>query len=337
MNDVRKTRPTAGNKYYIRRANGGYSGCIQGSPTDSQCNVLANCVGYANGGINEEKGEGREVYPLTCNAENFIERGIAYGLSVYKSPEVGDCIVWQKGATLSGNDGAGHVAIVTDVLDRNADGTAKTIITSESGYGSSNPFWRTKRTNANGKWGAGSGYSFRGCLRIPGYKPTPTPTPQPTPSDKFNIGDDVVLNGPIYVSSNASSPANTIKNKVTKVTRKNPGSAHPYNTTGDLGWCDESSLSKYTPAPTPAPEPPKPQPTPVGPKFAVGQKVRINIKSSGYAASADGTGQGGRRYKVANGWVRLVLKYHSGKPFPYQVGNATGTTGFFKEEDLQSI
>lgn len=313
MNDVRKTRPTAGNKYYIRRANGGYSGCIQGSPTDSQCNVLANCVGYANGGINEEKGEGREVYPLTCNAENFIERGITYGLSVYKNPEVGDCIVWQKGATLSGSDGAGHVAIVTDVLDRNADGTAKTIITSESGYGSSKPFWRTKRTNANGKWGAGSGYSFRGCLRIPGYKPTPTPTPV----DPFPGVSDEELARRVWTGEFGNGETRKAK-------------------LGIRYDAVQALVNKGYGKPEPAPQP-KPEPTPVGPKFAVGQKVRINIKSSGYAASADGTGQGGRRYKVANGWVRLVLKYHSGKPFPYQVGNATGTTGFFKEEDLQSV
>lgn len=189
MNDVRRVRPEAGNKYYIRRANGGYSGCIQGSPTDALCNVLANCVGFANGGINEEKGEGREVYPLTCNAENFIERGIAYGLSVYKYPEVGDCIVWQKGATLSGNDGAGHVAIVTDVLERDSAGHATKIITSESGYGSSKPFWRTQRTNVNGNWGAGAGYTYRGCLRIPNYKPS-TPTPS-TNTDPFpNVSDE---------------------------------------------------------------------------------------------------------------------------------------------------
>ena len=46
---IRTTRPTAGNKYFIRKVNGGYSTCIQGKPTDSQCNVLANCVGEACG------------------------------------------------------------------------------------------------------------------------------------------------------------------------------------------------------------------------------------------------------------------------------------------------
>lgn len=325
--NIRKTRPTAGNKYFIRKANGGYSSCIQGSPTDSQCNVLSNCVGYACGAFNEECDLGYEKYPLNCNAENFIERAIANGLSVYKTPAVGDIICWQKGATLSGSDGAGHVAIVIEVIDSN------TIRTAESGWGSSTPFYIVRRSNSNGKWGAGNGYSLRGFIRNPNYKPEPTP--EPTPSDKFNIGDKVVINGNLYVSSNAANPAGSVSNKVTNITRKVPGTAHPYNTTGDLGWMNESDIKAYVePSPTPTPTP---KPTPVGPKFAVGQKVKINIKSSGYAASADGTGQGGRRYKVANGWVRLVLKYHSDKPFPYQVGNATGTTGFFKEEDLQSI
>lgn len=62
---------------------------------------------------------------------------------------------------------------------------------------------------------------------------------------KFKIGDKVILNGYIYVSSNASTPARKITNKVTNVTRIATGSKHPYNTTGDLGWCDESSLKLY--------------------------------------------------------------------------------------------
>lgn len=49
----RKTKPEKGNKYYIRKANGGYSPCIKGNPTDKNCNVLCNCVGYAVGRFNE--------------------------------------------------------------------------------------------------------------------------------------------------------------------------------------------------------------------------------------------------------------------------------------------
>ena len=62
---------------------------------------------------------------------------------------------------------------------------------------------------------------------------------------KFKIGDKVILNGYIYVSSNASTPTRKITNKITNITRIAKGSKHPYNTTGDLGWCDESSLKLY--------------------------------------------------------------------------------------------
>ena len=62
---------------------------------------------------------------------------------------------------------------------------------------------------------------------------------------KFKIGDKVILNGYIYVSSNATTPSKKITNKVTNITRIAQGSRHPYNTTGDLGWCDEASLKLY--------------------------------------------------------------------------------------------
>jgi len=62
---------------------------------------------------------------------------------------------------------------------------------------------------------------------------------------KFKIGDKVILNGYIYVSSNATTPSRKITNKITNITRIAKGSKHPYNTTGDLGWCDESSLKLY--------------------------------------------------------------------------------------------
>ena len=67
---------------------------------------------------------------------------------------------------------------------------------------------------------------------------------------KFKIGDKVILNGYIYVSSNATTPSKKITNKITNVTRIAKGSKHPYNTTGDLGWCDEASLKLYV-EPTP--------------------------------------------------------------------------------------
>ena len=34
-----------------------------------------------------------------------------------------------------------------------------------------------------------------------------------------------------------------IKDKKTTITRVVSGARHPYNSTGDLGWCDEKSIS----------------------------------------------------------------------------------------------
>lgn len=62
---------------------------------------------------------------------------------------------------------------------------------------------------------------------------------------KFKIGDKVIINGYLYKSSNATSPSSSVKNKITNITRIASGSKHPYNTTGDLGWMDESSIKLY--------------------------------------------------------------------------------------------
>lgn len=71
---------------------------------------------------------------------------------------------------------------------------------------------------------------------------TPTPDPTPAPAQKFNIGDRVVINGNLYTSSNAKSPAGSVSNRTTNITRYSAGAAHPYNTTGDLGWMNESDI-----------------------------------------------------------------------------------------------
>ena len=181
--NIRTTKPGAGNKFYITKFKGGYSSCIQGSPTDSQCNVLANCVGYACGRFNEIIGSMK--YPsLNCNAENFIERARnTYGLEISPVPTLGGIMVWQKGATLSGNDGAGHVAVVEKIIDSN------TIYTSESGYGSS-AFWNSTRRNSNGRWGLGSGYTFRGCIVNPAIGKITAPTTNTSNTDIANKSVD---------------------------------------------------------------------------------------------------------------------------------------------------
>lgn len=65
---------------------------------------------------------------------------------------------------------------------------------------------------------------------------------------KYKIGDKVILKKgtPLYKSSNAtSSSSKTTKEVLTNITRIASGSKHPYNTTGDLGWCDEAYILPY--------------------------------------------------------------------------------------------
>ena len=68
--------------------------------------------------------------------------------------------------------------------------------------------------------------------------------PKPEPNTKFNIGDNVIVNGKLYSSSNADNAVGSVSNKRTQITRISKGAKHPYNTTGDLGWMDESAITK---------------------------------------------------------------------------------------------
>lgn len=315
---MRTTRP-ANNKNFITRGSGGWNTCIKGSPRYQYADALANCVGYASGRFNEIINIARETggctyTTLNCNAVNFKERAEAAGLQTGSTPRRGAIMCWGK------EGDAGHVAIVEKVNSNNS------VYTSESGWGSSSIFWNSTRTNNNGRWGCGAGYYFRCFIYLPDDVQkaidggSPEPTPAPTPSDKFNIGDKVVINGALYVSSTASSPAGSVSNKVTNITRKVPGTAHPYNTTGDLGWMDESSISAYS-EPTPAPAP-EPRP------LSVGDTVEI-------VGTGNGSSYGTSNTAYGIGWTRQILKIWDGRSYPYQVGNSTGTTGFYRAEALR--
>jgi len=66
-------------------------------------------------------------------------------------------------------------------------------------------------------------------------------------------------------------------------------------------------------------------------EFKVGDRVRI------VGAYAESSSSSEARHTRANGWQRIVLRVHEGREYPYQVGNRTGTTGFFKAESLEKI
>ena len=203
---MRTSKPGVENKYYIRKASGGYSNAIQGYPKDSECDALSNCVGYAYGRFNEIGGYGCCKYLASVNAENFIQyKG---SCKVGQTPKLGSCMVWQKGKTLSGSDGAGHVAIVEKVISDTE------VYTSESGYGSK-AFWnQTRRKGSDGRWGAGSGYTFLGFIYNPAVKTElPPSASEPYLAVPITAGDIVkVSDSAVYYGGTKSVPA-WVKNK----------------------------------------------------------------------------------------------------------------------------
>lgn len=163
--EPRLTRPEKGNPYYNTKGNGGYSTAIKGKPTDPDCDVLHNCVGYAFGRYNEIAGAKDMRHLLPVNAERFVEIAKQQGLTIGDTPKLGAVMCWQKGATLSGDDGAGHVAVVEKVISENE------VTTSESGYGAKQPFWvQNRRRGTN--WGQSAEYKFLGFIYQPAQKAT---------------------------------------------------------------------------------------------------------------------------------------------------------------------
>lgn len=184
---IRKTEPK-NNKYYIRQVTGGLNGAVEGEPVVKGANVLCNCVGYANGRFNEIindpdlKGVTKSFkYQLVCNAENFIESAKRQGLKISKKPVLGGIMVWQKGSTLNGYDGAGHVEVVEQL---NKDGS---VLCSSSGCNGW-AFRTMTRNNSNGRWGQSSAYKYRGCIINPSIVVNNKPT-EPTPKPKKSIDE----------------------------------------------------------------------------------------------------------------------------------------------------
>lgn len=277
---MRTSKPSAGNKYYIRKANGGYSNAIVGSPTDSECNVLANCVGYAYGRFNEIGGYGYCKYLAPVNAENFMDyKG---SLKTGSTPKVGAVMVWEGKGSL-----AGHVAIVERVDSNNQ------VYTSESGYGSK-AFWNQIRTNDNGRWGCNSNYKFLGFIYNPAVK---EPVKVVIPYE--GVSDEELAR---RVWTGEFGNGQTRKNKL-----------------GIRYAAVQTLVDKGVGKPAPA-----------APTLNRGDKVKI-------IGTGNGSSQGNANTAGGIGWTRVILKVHNGAPYPYQVGDGTGTTGFYKANALQKL
>ena len=342
--EKRTAKPGAGNKNYIVVGSGGWNTCIKGNPMDKDCNALANCVGYASGRfneiINDARGTALCTYKgLNCNAVDFKERAEKAGLETGMEPRVGAIMCWGKNPNK-----AGHVAIVEEVIDNN------TVYTSESGWGSSKIFWNSKRNNDNGRWGLNTNYYFRCFIYLPkDVQDIITPElPEITPTVERNIYVDQLetlkeMNVRVGIETTSQSLGMVPKGNIYNYYKCQQGKSSKWYaiTPDETQWIAgvNNNGTKYCaiypaqpiPEPTPEPEPiPAPTPEPVVDDLKVGDKVKIIGTGNGSSYGTSNTAGG-------IGWTRQVLKIWNGRPYPYQIGNKSGTTGFYKRDALKKI
>ena len=65
-------------------------------------------------------------------------------------------------------------------------------------------------------------------------------------------------------------------------------------------------------------------------ELKVGDRVKIIGTGNGASDASSNTAYG-------IGWEREILKIYDGREYPYQVGNSSGTTGFYKASSLQKL
>lgn len=186
--------------------------------TDAWCSGFASAVAIKCGYtaiIPTEVGCDKHI-ELFKKMNNWVEND-AY------VPAAGDYIFydWEDNGTGDNKGYSNHVGIVEKV-----SGTTITVI--EGNYGDA---VKRRTIKVNGKYIRGYGvpkYDTEGSVEM-----------------KFKIGDKVVINGELYKGSNDTKPSGKVASKITNITRVAEGSKHPYNTTGDLGWMDESDIKLY--------------------------------------------------------------------------------------------
>lgn len=162
----RLASPSISDRYWIKTSYNGLNECILIDGSNGSC--LPNCVGYAWGRFYEILGTKPTL--SKSNAENWYNTNDGYERG--QSPKLGAVICWRKGEAGNGNDGAGHVAIVERI---NADGS---ILTSNSGYGSSRFWLQTVRAPYN----IGANYYFQGFIYNPGVIDEPVVAEKTTKS-----------------------------------------------------------------------------------------------------------------------------------------------------------
>lgn len=142
----------------------------------------------------------------------------------------------------------------------------------------------------------------------------------------IEVGELVYMDGHIGIyNGNMTNIESTVawkdKVQVTEMTRQ--GGRH----VGDdyiyaWKWHGKCKFIEYNEKPTPTPKPVE--------ELKVGDKVKII--SEGRASS-----YGDLPIAYGIGWIRYIKKIYSDRPYPYQVGNDSGTTGFYKKEALKKV
>ena len=243
--------PESGNLFYNKIPNG-LNTCVYGYPKKDGLDVLSNCVGYVHGRFSEIHFEltGKKeniAKTLNCNAENFIARAETAGLEIGSEPRLGAIMCWQKG-TLSSGDGAGHVAIVEKII------SSSSVVTSESSYGGSAFYTKTRNKGEDGNWGLAGAYKFRAFIYHPDIKKeekTESFISKDETSQQltFEINEEVDFKGGKHYTSSYGTKGYLAKPGRARITKINLKGKHPYhliktqNSTSNVyGWVDKNTI-----------------------------------------------------------------------------------------------
>lgn len=230
----RLSRPATSNEFYYSTKN----------PFYRDGYGMPNCTCYAWGRF-YELGGGR---PSLClwNAEEWFRYDDGYERG--QTPRLGAIAVWSKGSLDTGDDGAGHVAVVERIYD---DGS---ILTSNSAWGGS-VFYTEKVAN---DYDLGGTYKFEGFIYHPinfdGVDDSIATVPDPISANRFLSLEEMKINATyIFYTLNrhgwtASAIAGMLGNMQTESTI-NPGiwenldSSDPSRGFGLVQW---TPSTKYT-------------------------------------------------------------------------------------------
>lgn len=143
------------------------------------------------------------------------------------------------------------------------------------------------------------------------------------------IGKDVILNGQLFGNSAGGNPGGIVINLKTKITRYIKGAAKPYNTTGDLGWVAEESVTfiKEETAPSEPVKPSEPEEVPSTTENPIGKDVIVNGRLYG-TSSGENPGSTVKNLKTK------VTRYIQGAAKPY---NFTGDVGWASSDSVTFV